>query len=485
MRFISLIVAIVLWPLLAFGQAFSPGTPYLPANTIWGNVSSATAVATSNAVGSCSGSSNALLYTSGTGFGCSSTVLSNALTSAHIYVGNGSNVATDVAVSGDLTLANTGAFTLASGNAGVLNAGTLLAARMPALTGDVTTSAGAVATTVAKIQTVTVSGTTGTGNVVFSASPTFTGAPILAAPTATTIAVGGATLGSNAAAITGTVAISGITGIGPGTPAYLLTINANTVTLPAAVVAGTVAQFGGADTASMRILVDGFAGTPQVNFRYANGTAASPTAATTDNVLGQIAWLGRGSTVYSSAIRASIRGYAAEAWTDTAQGTYLLFSTTAAGGVVAAAERMRIDSTGNIYAPGLASSSSATTGTLCWQSGSSPAGLINVDTTVACLASAEPLKNISGPLTGSLDRINALKPIVYTWKFDTPKADGDPGIHYGLGAFATAYASESLIARDDQGNPRAWRQDALIADLVGAVQEQQRQIDALKGKSAK
>jgi hypothetical protein len=36
------------------------------------------------------------------------------LTSAHILVGNGSNVATDVAASGDLTLANTGAFTIAN-----------------------------------------------------------------------------------------------------------------------------------------------------------------------------------------------------------------------------------------------------------------------------------------------------------------------------------------------------------------------------------
>jgi len=40
--------------------------------------------------------------------------LTNTLTSAHLFVGNGSNVATDVAVSGDLTLANTGAFTIAN-----------------------------------------------------------------------------------------------------------------------------------------------------------------------------------------------------------------------------------------------------------------------------------------------------------------------------------------------------------------------------------
>jgi hypothetical protein len=44
----------------------------------------------------------------------SGTMLTNALTSAHIFVGNVSNVATDVAMSGDATLANTGAITVAS-----------------------------------------------------------------------------------------------------------------------------------------------------------------------------------------------------------------------------------------------------------------------------------------------------------------------------------------------------------------------------------
>jgi hypothetical protein len=79
-----------------------------------------------------------------------------SLTSAHILVGNGSAVATDVAVSGDLTLANTGAFT------------------------------------VAKIAGTTVAGTTGTVNAVFSASPTITGTL-----TAATISASGAVTGSN------------------------------------------------------------------------------------------------------------------------------------------------------------------------------------------------------------------------------------------------------------------------------------------------
>lgn len=52
------------------------------------------------------------------------------------------------ALTGDITsTVGTVATTLAAGNAGNLNSGTLLAARMPALTGDCTTTAGTVATT--------------------------------------------------------------------------------------------------------------------------------------------------------------------------------------------------------------------------------------------------------------------------------------------------------------------------------------------------
>lgn len=60
------------------------------------------------------------------------------------------HVTTNANLTGDVTSVGN-ATTLAAGNAGNLNSGTLLAARMPALTGDATTVAGAVAVTVTKI----------------------------------------------------------------------------------------------------------------------------------------------------------------------------------------------------------------------------------------------------------------------------------------------------------------------------------------------
>lgn len=121
--------------------------------------------------------------------------------------------------------------------------GSVAAAQMPALTGDVTTSAGSVATTVAKIQTKTVSGTTGTTNVVFSDSPTFTTGitdPLIIGGTATTSTLslrstsnaGGTTgadiifqSGNNGATETMRILNNGRVGIGTVSPLTLLQLD--------------------------------------------------------------------------------------------------------------------------------------------------------------------------------------------------------------------------------------------------------------------
>jgi hypothetical protein len=87
---------------------------------------------------------------------------------------------------------------------------TLPAAEFPALTGDVTTTAGSYATTVAAIRGVTVSGTTGTTNVVFSASPS------IASPTLTgTITAAAANFSGSVAVGTTTAAATTLTVAGP------------------------------------------------------------------------------------------------------------------------------------------------------------------------------------------------------------------------------------------------------------------------------
>ncbi len=81
-------------------------------------------------------------------------VLTSTLTNTHIFVGNASNIATDVAMSGDATLANTGVLTIANGaitNAKVSASAAIDFSKLATLTsGNILVgSAGNVATSVA------------------------------------------------------------------------------------------------------------------------------------------------------------------------------------------------------------------------------------------------------------------------------------------------------------------------------------------------
>ncbi len=55
-----------------------------------------------------------IAYSTSAGAPVWGSAVASALTSTHIFVGNGGGVATDVALSGDATLANTGAITIAN-----------------------------------------------------------------------------------------------------------------------------------------------------------------------------------------------------------------------------------------------------------------------------------------------------------------------------------------------------------------------------------
>lgn len=119
---------------------------------------------------------------------------------------------------------------------------------------------------------------------------------------------------------------------------------------------GTAAPLGKLHTqadGSNLFLMDGYSDTagqpPQMIFRRARGTFASPTATASGNYLSIIDARGYQTTTNAfTGPVGRINFFAAEAFTSTAQGTFISFDTTPIGSTTIA-ERMRIDSAGNIY----------------------------------------------------------------------------------------------------------------------------------------
>lgn len=225
--------------------------------------------------------------------------------------------------------------------------------------GIVTTSGGTGA--------LSVTATTGSGSVVLATSPTFvTGitTPLIIGGTSTTQTITyktttgvGATgadhifqVGNNGATEAMRILNSGFVGIGTSAPTAIFTVSANSGTLPAPEI-NTITHFGGVNGSAMRVLYDAFGSQPSFDLRSCNGTASSPSQTLSGGSMGQFSWYGYGSTGYSPAARIIIRGLAAEDWTDSAQGTYLMFRVTATG-AASSTERLRISGDGYITVTG-------------------------------------------------------------------------------------------------------------------------------------
>lgn len=120
----------------------------------------------------------------------------------------------------------------------------------------------------------------------------------------------------------------------------ILTVNQSGGTLSAPL-PGTAIQIGGAPTSSSGITADAFGagGSSSLGYfvgRSARGSVGAKTASQAGDLLALFGGAGYGATAYCSGTRATMRAYAAENWTDTAQGSYLMFTTTANGGIATA-----------------------------------------------------------------------------------------------------------------------------------------------------
>lgn len=132
---------------------------------------------------------------------------------------------------------------------------------------------------------------------------------------------------------------SGEIGIGTTSPAARLDvrggnaiISTNLGTLPAQP-GGTVLTVAAANGAPAFVTTDayGLGATAAYQCRAARGTATSPTASQLNDQLCAMTGFGRGATAYSATPRASVGEYAAENWTDTAQGTLVTVGVTPLG----------------------------------------------------------------------------------------------------------------------------------------------------------
>lgn len=138
---------------------------------------------------------------------------------------------------------------------------------------------------------------------------------------------------------------AGNVGIGTTAPDGKFVVSSNTATLPSS--SGLV-RFAEADGVQTSVFVDAFNINGGYLLRRANTSAASPSAVQSNDLLGVLGASGYGTSAYSGT-RARIGFGASENWTNSANGTFMTFNTTANGAATpGGTERMRIDNFGNV-----------------------------------------------------------------------------------------------------------------------------------------
>ena len=99
--------------------------------------------------------------------------------------------------------------------------------------------------------------------------------------------------------------------------------------------------------------------------------------------------------------------------------------------------------------------------------------------TTSCTSDARK-KNVVGTATNNLSKIMQLQPTYYTWKSEA----ANPQLRLGLIAQNVQTQFPEVVTTDDSGYLQL-DYSALVSPLIGAVQEQQAQINSLSTSVAK
>lgn len=410
--------------------------PALTANQLLGALTATTP--SGQSVPSCSTAASALQWTSGTGFGCNSSITANAVPAANL---TGSTLAVGVTASSLTSLG-----TITTLTATTINAFTL---------------GGTIA-----------GGGNNLNNIIIGATTPLAGS-------FTTLKASGNvgfTLETN--------------------PQTNLVISNNTKTgLPVA--ANAMLSIVGADTAVAGLSIEtyGTATGPVFRFRNAGGTGLSPSATTGGSIIGAFGALGYANGAFTTLNAAGIFFFANNTWTASDNSTYVSIGTTPSG-TTSRAEAARFNPSGGLsvgtttdpgigslqlnaqmFMPSITTSSVAQTGTVCWTTGT---GKFTVDTTVGCLTSIMAAKNITEHLSprNALDIVSRLDPFAFRYK----KGWGDSGQYeqFGFGAEEVMRVDERLVGRDPEGKLSGVRYQEMTAVLAGAIQQLQLEVQQLK-----
>lgn len=230
------------------------------------------------------------------------------------------------------------------------------------------------------------------------------------------------------------------------------------------------------------------------------GSVASPSATQAGDRL--VLLVGGGYTNANVPTQARVDAFATTNWTASNAETYWSIWTTPNGSTTAA-EALRVHGSkgvsigsttdpgatnlsvagsvagsGAMLFPGLATSSAATTGTMCWTTGT---GNVNVDTTTTCLLSSARFKHAWKPLEqkSALAEVMAYRPGEFFYNDDLKI----PGKQYGFLAEDMADVAPEMVVYGDDGHALKLKSPfTLIAKLTAAMQQQQSQIDDLRGR---
>jgi trimeric autotransporter adhesin len=207
--------------------------------------------------------------------------------------------------------------------------------------------------------------------------------------------------------------------------------------------------------------------------RATGGNRALPTATPSGRVLLQLGATGHDGTAFSTTPRATILMSAAEAWTNTTQGTSIKFNTTT-NGTASTVTRMFIADDGNIGINTTAPDDKLEVNgiirvNILGSAGATPL-CHNSSSQIATCSSSLRYKTEITPFTGGLALVKLLRPITFSWKQDGMR-------DVGFGAEEVAEVAPLFTFRNDRGEIEGVKYDRVSVLLVNAIKEQQTQIE--------